>query len=69
MATLGLAAGRPSDSRKSKALAALSDGGGTARVNFDLPVAEHTRLKMHAAKERRSISDILRELIDTHLPK
>lgn len=67
MATLGLglAAGRPSESRKSKALAALADNNESKmiRVNFDLSASEHTRLKVYAAKERKSISDVLRELI------
>ena len=38
------------------------------RVNFELDEAEHLKLKIYAAKERRSIAEILRELIDKNIP-
>lgn len=67
--TLGLSAGRPSENKKAQALKAVSeDKGSTVRVNFDLDEAEHIKLKIYAAKERRSIAEILRELIDKNIP-
>ena len=59
-----LSAGRPSaKSNKAATLASLADKAATVRVNFDLDRAEHTKLKIYAAKTGRSITDILRELV------
>jgi hypothetical protein len=69
MSKLGLSAGRPSENRKKQALEAVADKGQTVRVNFDLSDDEHMRLKMFAVKSRRSVSEILRELIDQNIPK
>jgi hypothetical protein len=69
MSNLGLSAGRPSEARKKQALAAMSDEARTVRVNFDLSEDEHIRLKMYAAQTRQSVSDILRDLIEKHIPK
>ena len=69
MSKLGLSAGRPSENRKKQALEAVADKGQTVRVNFDLSDDEHMRLKMYAVKSRRSVSTILRELIDQNIPK
>lgn len=69
MSKLGLSAGRPSENRKKQALEAVVDKGQTVRVNFDLSDDEHMRLKMYAVKSRRSVSEILRELIDQNIPK
>jgi hypothetical protein len=69
MSKLGLSAGRPSENRKKQALEAVADKGQTVRVNFDLSDDEHMRLKMYAVKSRRSVSEILRELIDQNIPK
>jgi hypothetical protein len=66
---LGLSAGRPSENRKKQALAAVADEGRTVRVNFDLSEDEHMRLKIYAVKSRRSVSEIMRELIDMNIPK
>lgn len=69
MSKLGLAAGRPSVNKKAQALKALSDvKGPMVRVNFELEESEHMKLKVYAAKERRSIAEILRELIDKNIP-
>lgn len=66
--TLGLSAGRPSESKKAAALKAVSDTKGpTVRVNFELDEAAHMKLKIYAAKSRRSISEILRELIEKNI--
>ena len=66
---LGLSAGRPSENRKKQALAAVADKGQTVRVNFDLSDDEHMRLKMFAVKSRRTVSEIMRELIDKNIPR
>lgn len=69
MSKLGLTAGRPSENKKAQALKAVSeDKGQMVRVNFELDEAEHLKLKIYAAKERRSIAEILRELIDKNIP-
>ena len=69
MSKLGLTAGRPSENKKAQALKAVSDDKGPmVRVNFELDEAEHLKLKIYAAKERRSIAEILRELIDKNIP-
>lgn len=69
MSSLGLSAGRPSEAKKKQALAAMSDESRTVRVNFDLSEDEHVRLKMYAVQTRQSVSDILRSLIEKHIPK
>ena len=69
MSKLGLSAGRPSENRKSQALAAVvSDSVRKVRVNFELSEDEHMRLKMYAVKSKRSISEIMRELIEKNVP-
>lgn len=69
MNKLGLSAGRPSENKKAQALKAVSeDKGQMVRVNFELDEADHLNLKIYAAKERRSISEILRELIEKNIP-
>jgi plasmid stability protein len=34
------------------------------RVNFDLPEALHTKLKMHAAAQGKSIKDIMTDFVE-----
>ncbi len=60
---LGMKAGRPSSAKAAPTLSDLADKTPTVRVNFDLDRAEHTKLKIYAAKTGRSITDILRELV------
>jgi hypothetical protein len=60
---LGMKAGRPSAAKAGPTLSDLADKQATVRVNFDLDRAEHTKLKIYAAKTGRSITDILRELV------
>ena len=62
---LGMKAGRPSSTKSSPTLAGLANKGDTVRVNFDLDRAQHIKLKIHAAKTSRSITDILRELVNS----
>jgi len=61
--TLTLKAGRPSartDRSKAAILASLTDeAGGMKRVNFDVPVAQHTKLKVYAAQQGKSIRELL----------
>ncbi|ECT4107458.1 chromosome partitioning protein ParB [Salmonella enterica subsp. enterica serovar Muenster] len=63
--TLGLAAGRPSASQKSKAatLASLADSKAIKRVNFNLTEDEHLKLKVAAAKQGKSITQLLTDYV------
>jgi len=64
-----LSAGRPSENKKAQALKAMSeDKSLMVRVNFELDEAEHLKLKIYSAKEKRSIAEILRELIGKNIP-
>ncbi|BBL77522.1 plasmid partition protein ParG [Methylomagnum ishizawai] len=62
---VGLRAGKPSAGAKRKELAleALTEKNKTVRVNFDLSEEEHTKLKIHAARARKTIADVLREFV------
>jgi hypothetical protein len=62
---LGMSAGRPSAAKVGPSLSDLADKADTVRVNFDLSRAEHTKLKVFAAKTGRSITDILRGLVSS----
>ena len=69
MGKLGLAAGRPSESRKRQALEAVTDNGEKEmRVNFKLSADEHMRLKVFAAKSKRTVQDIVHELVIKGIP-
>lgn len=60
-----LSAGRPSASRKEEALARMADEKPSmVRINFDIDRERHTRLKVMAAQQQRTIADILREALD-----
>lgn len=61
--TAGLSATRPS-SRKAAAMRALADDRETVRITVDVDKAKHTKLKMLAASQSRSISELLRDYID-----
>lgn len=63
---LSLKAGRPS-ARKSKevTLASLSDEKEQKRVNFFIDSDLHTKLKIYAAQQGKSIKDILTDYIKT----
>lgn len=65
-----LRAGRPSRARKETAtLASLADKGATVRVNFDLERKEHIRLKVLAARQGRTVADMMREMVSELLSK
>jgi len=59
-----LTAGRPSArSNKAATLASLADEVSTKRVNFELPTEQHTKLKIYAAKQGKTIKDLLTEYV------
>lgn len=65
MSTKGtLSAGRPSaKSSKAATLASLADKSPTKRVNFNLSVEEHTKLKIYAAKRGKTVKEVLTDII------
>ena len=46
-----------------KNLSDLADKGDTVRVNFDLDSEQHTKLRMQALKEKKTVKQFLTELI------
>lgn len=58
-----LTAGRPSVKARATTLASLVDDVSIKRVNFELPAEQHAKLKIHAAKQGKSIKEILIEYI------
>jgi len=58
-----LTAGRPSDRNKAATLASLSDDVEIKRVNFQLPADQHTKLKIYAAKQGKTIKELLTEYV------
>ncbi|WP_347889102.1 chromosome partitioning protein ParB (plasmid) [Nitrosomonas europaea] len=60
-----LSAGRPSArTGKSATLASLADQKVKARMNFELTPELHTKLKVYAAKQGKSVKDVLIEYIE-----
>jgi hypothetical protein len=59
-----LSAGRPSArSNKAATLASLADDARTKRVNFELSADQHTKLKIHATKQGKTIKELLTEYV------
>ena len=59
-----LTAGRPSArSNKAATLASLADEASKKRVNFELPAEQHTKLKIFAAKQGKTIKELLTEYV------
>ena len=60
-----LSAGRPSARvNRTKTLANLSDNfGSMKRVNFELSAELHTRLKIYATKQGKTIKELLTEYV------
>jgi hypothetical protein len=59
-----LTAGRPSArTNKAATLASLSDDTSLKRVNFDLPADLHTKLKIYATKQGKTIKEVLTEYV------
>lgn len=62
-----LSAGRPSArADKVKTLASLADdAGGMKRVNFELSAEQHTKLKIYAARQGKTIKELLTEYVES----
>lgn len=58
-----LAAGRPSSRNKAATLASLADDSTMKRVNFELPADQHIKLKIYAAKQGKTIKELLTEYV------
>lgn len=62
-----LSAGRPSvtasDKRKAATLASLSDEQPKKRVNFELSAEQHAKLKIYAARQGKTVKELLTEYI------
>lgn len=55
-----LSAGRPSvRTNRAATLASLADDVGMKRVNFELSAERHAKLKIYAAKQGKSIKELL----------
>ena len=63
--TGALTAGRPSARNKAATLASLSDDAEMKRVNFQLPADQHTKLKIYAAKQGKTIKELLTEYVNS----
>lgn len=66
MSTKGtLSAGRPSaKTNKAATLASLADKAATKRVNFDLSAEQHTKLKVYAAKQGKTVKELLTDFVE-----
>lgn len=61
-----LSTGRPSAGKtKDQLMESLKDTEVTKRVNFDLALSKHQKLRITAAKRGKSIKEFLTEYIDT----
>lgn len=62
-----LSAGRPSvragDKRKMATLASMGDDQPKKRVNFDLPADQHAKLKVYAARQGKTVKELLTEFV------
>ena len=59
-----LSAGRPSaKSSKAATLASLADKAATVRVNFDLDREQHTKLKVYAARQGKTVKEVLSDYV------
>ena len=59
-----MSAGRPSaKSSKAATLASLAVKAPTVRVNFDLDREQHTKLKVYAAKQGKTVKEVLSDYV------
>ncbi|CAI2936797.1 TPA: chromosome partitioning protein ParB [Pseudomonas aeruginosa C40A] len=61
-----LSAGRPSartDKSKAATLASLADDASMKRVNFELSADQHTKLKIYATRQGKTIKELLTEYV------
>lgn len=65
--SINLKAGRPSSRRNEEvSLASLSkNSGATKRVNFDLSVELHQKLRRYAFEKDKSLKEILTEFVES----
>ena len=59
-------AGRPSartDKSKAATLASLADDASMKRVNFELSADQHTKLKIYATRQGKTIKELLTEYV------
>lgn len=60
-------AGRPTErstnKKKETTLASLSDQPVMKRINVDIPLEEHTKLKVFATEQHMSIREVMREAL------
>ena len=64
--TTALTAGRPSartDKSKAATLASLADDASMKRVNFELSADQHTKLKIYATRQGKTIKELLTEYV------
>ena len=55
-----LSAGRPSVGKdQATLLASLADNAGKKRMNIDLSIEEHTKLKVYASSQGKSIKEVV----------
>ncbi len=59
-----LKAGRPSTEKRTMTMGDVSDVSQMKRVNFDLSLELHIRLKTYAASQGKSIKDVLTEYVE-----
>lgn len=65
MSTKGtLSTGRPSARTTSKTLSSLADEKATKRVNFNLTPEQHTKLKVYAIKQGKTVTELLTEFVE-----
>lgn len=57
-------AGRPSSEKRVMTIGDVSDADKMKRVNFELSEALHTKLKIHAASQGKSIKDVLTAFVE-----
>lgn len=58
-----LSAGRPSAGTKEKSLASMADKTSMKRVNFEISEEEHTRLKLYAIQQRKTIREVMTDQV------
>ena len=64
--TTALTAGRPSartDKARAATLASLADDASMKRVNFELSADQHTKLKIYATRQGKTIKELLTEYV------
>ena len=63
MSKLSIKAGRPSSTKTTLSLDDVADKSSMVRVNFDLERSMHTKLKVYAAQNGKTIAEVLRDAV------